>query len=112
MSDKFITTWFYASHEKDKKVVSRGFFGMRKEIQEEISPRAANLDEFADLLKRVYTDFDQNGYDVINVLPLNMAASDQTHGRNTNGNKVFLGEVGFSITKGAMVVGKRRDNNS
>lgn len=26
MSDKFITTWFYAGHEKDKKVVSRGGF--------------------------------------------------------------------------------------
>lgn len=39
-----------------------------------------------------------------------MAASDNTHGRNHNGNQVFLGEVGFSITKGAMVVGKRKED--
>lgn len=109
MSEKFITTWFYAGHKKDKKAVSRGFLGMRTEIEEEVSPRAANLDEFAELLNRVYTDFDKDGYEVVNVLPLNMAASDQTHGRNTNGSKVFLGEVGFSITKGAMVVGKKRE---
>lgn len=33
MSEKFITTWFYAGHQKDKKAVSRGFLGMRKEIE-------------------------------------------------------------------------------
>lgn len=110
MSAKFITTWFYAGHEKNQKVVSRGFLGMRKELEEEAAARVVNLDEFADMLTKVYTDFDTQGYEVINVLPLNMAASDNTHGRNHNGNQVFLGEVGFSITKGAMVVGKRKED--
>jgi hypothetical protein len=110
MSEKFITTWFYAGHEKDKKAVSRGFLGMRTEIEEEVSARAVNLNEFADLLTKVYTDFDKDGYEVINVMPLNMAVSDSVHGRS-GGNQVFMGEVGFSITKGAMVVGKRKDSN-
>jgi hypothetical protein len=110
MSEKFITTWFYAGHKKDKKAVSRGFVGMRTEIEEEVSPRAANLDEFAELLNRVYTDFDKDGYEVVNVLPLNMAVSDETFGKKPGGGQVFLGEVGFSITKGAMVVGKRKES--
>lgn len=110
MNDKFITTWFYAGHKKDKKAVSRGFLGMRTEIEEQVSPRAANLDEFAELLAKVYTDFDKNGYDVINVLPLNMAVSDETFGKTPDGGQVFLGEVGFSPTKGAMVVGKRKES--
>jgi len=75
-----------------------------------VSPRAANLDEFADLLAKVYTDFDKNGYDVINVLPMNMAVSDKTFGKKSGGGQVFLGEVGFSVTKGAMVVGKRKED--
>src|SRR5690554_623695 len=109
MSEKFITTWFYAGHQKDRKAVSRGFFGMRTEIEEEVSARAVNLDEFADLLAKVYTEFDQQGYDVINVLPLDMAASDSVHGRR-GGNLEFLGEVGFSITKGAVVVGRLKED--
>lgn len=108
MSDKFITTWFHSGHQKDKKAVSRGFLGMRTEIEEQVSPRSANLDEFADMLTQVYTNFDQQGYEVINVLPLNMAVSEEVHGRNPKGS-VYLGDVGFSITKGAMVVGKRKE---
>ena len=45
MSAKFITTWFYAGHEKNQKVVSRGFLGMRKELEEEAAARVVNLDE-------------------------------------------------------------------
>lgn len=110
MKDKFTSTWFNAAHKKDKKSLSTGFMGMKTEIVEEYRAREIDMDGFAQMLADIYTQLDNDGYDVVNVLPINMAVSEEVHGRLKQGGTAFLGEVGFSLTKGAVVVGKLRES--
>lgn len=101
MAEKFITEWFYAPMDRVK--VETGI--IFKDTHEEYSNRTVNFDAFAAQLNEKYSQFDAAGYDVINVLPIAMAASEQSVARNGN----YLGDVGFSVTRGAIVVGKKRD---
>ena len=101
LSKKFITTWFYAGLEKHTEDV--GIF--RTKIRETAIQRTVNYHEYAELLEAKYNELDAEGYDVVNVVPINMGQSEECYNRNDN----YLGDVGFSITRGAVVVGKRRD---
>ncbi|WP_081821696.1 hypothetical protein [Achromobacter sp. DH1f] len=108
---KFITSWFYASVGKYKNVTTEGFFWNRKERVEEVAqPRTANYQEFADELAKIYNHFDAEGYDVVNVVPLAIGASEPVHAQLSGGARNYLGDTGFSVTRGAVVVGKRRDD--
>lgn len=101
MSDKFISTWFYASlgtYKKDTGLI-------RTKMEEFHSQRNTNLDEFSMLLAEKYNKMDSLGYDVINVIPISTGQSE--HCSQSNGN--YVGDVGFSITRGAVVIGKRRE---
>lgn len=101
MADKFKTTWFWAS--LGKYDVEKGFFS--KKVVKEVSRRYVDFDEYAQSLKNAYEQLDAEGYDVINVVPVSMGTSESCS--QSNGN--YVGDVGFSITRGAVVVGKRRE---
>ncbi|MGC5703011.1 hypothetical protein J4P02_22650 [Pseudomonas sp. NFXW11] len=101
MTGKFITQWFYASLTSETKPA--GFFGTKS--KEVYSDRHVDFDEYASLLQQMYERYDEAGYDVINVVPIAMGQSENC----TRKNGDYVGDVGFSITRGAVVVGKRRD---
>ena len=100
MSGKFITTWFCAPLDTYEKEVGLVF----KETKEYYTQRNVNLDAFALQLKVEYEQLDANGYDVINVIPISVGQSENCYQSNNN----YIGDVGFSITRGAVVVGKKR----
>ena len=102
MSEKFRTTWFWASLGKFD--VEKGFIFKKKVT--EVSKRNVDFDEYAQSLQKAYTKFDSDGYDVINVVPITMGSSEAC---NQSGG-VYVGDVGFSITRGAVVVGKIRES--
>ena len=108
---KFVTKWFYASVGEYENVQSEGWFWNKKykKVKEQ-TPRAANYEEFSKLLADTYNDLDKEGYDVVNVIPLALGASEPVHATmNNNGGKTYLGETGYSVTRGAIVVGRRRE---
>lgn len=101
MSEKFKSTWFYASldtYKKDTGII-------RTKMEDVYTQRNVNFDAFSELLAAKYNELDRQGYDVVNVVPIAMGQSESCKQRNGN----YVGDVGFSITRGAVVVGKRRD---
>ena len=101
MSDKFITTWFQASKGTYTKDV--GIIGTK--FKEFTSERYVNIDEYSDYLAQAYNKLDSKGYDVVNVVPITIGQSDRCEQRD----ETYVGDVGFSITSGAVIVGKRRE---
>ena len=97
MNDKkYIVTGFRASVEKDPQTVGI----INKRTVEYPIFRRVDLDEYAELLEETYNKYDAEGYDVVNVVPITMGETEQ------NNNQVT---ASFGITRGAIVVGKRRD---
>jgi hypothetical protein len=92
MSAKFKSTWFFAELESYDKG--------RKESQ-----RSVNYVDFANRLQAIYESFDNEGYDVIQVVPVAGGTSEQCANRRGD----YLGDVGFSITRGAVVMGRKRE---
>ncbi|MDQ7728005.1 hypothetical protein [Halomonas sp. SpR8] len=101
MSGKFKTTWFWASLGKFD--VEKGF--IFKEKVKKVSHRNVDFDEYAQHLQNAYEQLDSEGYDVVNVVPISMGTSEVCN--QSNGN--YVGDVGFSITRGAVVVGKKKE---
>ena len=102
MSEKFKSTWFRAppdTYKKDTGII-------RTKIEEFYTQRNVNFDDFSNLLAQKYNELDAEGYDVVNVIPIAMGQSEACNQANKN----YVGDVGFSITRGAVVVGKRRDS--
>lgn len=100
MSDKFRTTWFYSSLDTYKQEVGLIF----KKEEEHYTQRRVNLDQYAASLQEKYEELDAEGYEVINVVPISMGQSESC----TQANNNYVGDVGFSITRGAVVVGKKK----
>lgn len=101
MAGKFKTTWFWSALGQFD--VERGF--IFKERVKEISHRNIDFDDYAQNLQNAYEQFDAEGFDVINVVPISMGTSENC--KQANGN--YVGDVGFSITRGAVVVAKKRE---
>lgn len=99
---KFYSTWFYVPTETSTEHY-RGWFGGIKE-KTQIDIRNPDMQSYADRLTEAYTELDQHGYDVVNVVPMNMGTNMQ----NNKKNGEYVGDTGFSITRGAVVVGKLR----
>ena len=100
MSEKFISTWFYASMESTTRPA--GLLGNKTETV--YDQRSVDLNDYANSLRQTYESFDEQGYDVVNVVPISMALSEAC----TNNGGAYVGDVGFSVTRGAVVVGKKR----
>ncbi|EOX4929147.1 hypothetical protein ACER1D_002932 [Vibrio alginolyticus] len=109
MSKKFETQWFCAALETEKEHRPTGFLGLKSEIVDTPLARVVNMNQFAEQLEEIYNGFDEKGYDVVNVVPISIGSTEPCHARMSNGSTNFLGDTGFSITRGAVVVGKRRD---
>ncbi|WP_394183699.1 hypothetical protein [Marinomonas posidonica] len=107
MSNKFISNWFYSS--LGKYDVEKGIF--KKTTEQHHSQRYVDFDEFSEQLRKMYEDYDSEGYDVVNVIPIQMGQSEQSIAKTKEliSQSNYLGDVGFSITRGAVVIGKRRD---
>ena len=105
---KFITTWFYAPVGNYEDVATSGFFWNKQTTTvKRPSNRTADYDAFAKQLEEIYNQFDSDGYDVHEVLPLNIGATESVHSK-VQGRDNYVGEAGFSVTRGAVVVGKLR----
>jgi hypothetical protein len=101
MAEKFSAKWFYVGNGTYQ--VEKGL--INKTLVDKVSQRMPDFGEFAKNLASMYEQFDGEGYDVVNVLPINLGTSEQ----NTQRDGTYVGDVGFSITRGAVVVGKKRN---
>jgi hypothetical protein len=104
---KFISHWFYASLGTFD--VEKGMFF--KKTEKHHSERYVNLDQYAEKLRKTYEDFDAKGYEVVEVTPIVMGQSEASIGRTKQvfSETNYLGDVGFSITRGAVIIGKLRE---
>ena len=108
MPKKFETQWFYTGLDTKKEIRQGGLLGFRKEEVDVYDAKFANLDQFSQQLEAIYNEFDVRGLDVVNVVPISLGSSEPCHASTKNGQN-YLGETPYSITRGAVVVGKRRD---
>lgn len=98
---EFISQWFYSSldtYEEKHRLSS----------ETKSSQRRVNFEEFSNSLRQIYESWDADGYDVVNVVPISMGQSESCLDRAAH----YHGDVGFSITRGAVVIGKRRGGSS
>lgn len=100
MSEKFISAWFYASMESTTRPT--GLSGSKTETV--YDKKTVDLDNYADLLLETYETFDEQGYDVVNVVPISTALSEEC----TQRGGAYVGDVAFSVTRGAVVIGKKK----
>jgi len=107
MGNKFISNWFYASLGKYE--VEKGLF--KKRTERHASERYVDFDEYSENLRKMYEDFDSEGYDIVSVVPIQMGQSEASIGQTKEllSESNYLGDVGFSITRGAVVIGKKRE---
>ena len=85
MPEKFRYVWFYASISKQQ---------------------SADLDDYAKRLCAAYEQLDEAGYDVVQVVPI----STGRHEPRSRRDGTYVGDATFSITQGAVVVGKERND--
>ncbi|MDD2685692.1 MAG: hypothetical protein PHY62_06000 [Gallionella sp.] len=102
MAGKFVSRWFYAGLGKYEVEVSAGL--LKTKTEERASQRYVDFDGYAEQLTKIYEELDSDGYDVINIVPISMGQSEEMRSK-----AAYLGEVGFSITRGAVVIGKKRE---
>jgi hypothetical protein len=97
---KFKAKGFWASF--GKYTVDEGF--LLKTRAEKESHRWVDIGDYAQKLQNAYEQLDAEGYDVISVVPISVGTSEQS----IAGGGAYLGDAGFSPTRGAVVVGKKR----
>tara|TARA_B100000767_G_scaffold270970_1_gene295680 strand:+ start:463 stop:774 length:312 start_codon:yes stop_codon:yes gene_type:complete len=102
LTKKYKTKWFRAALDTYKKDV--GWF--RTKIEEFYGNRSVNIEDYSARLEEAYNEFDNEGYDVVNVVSISMGESEPSISKQNN----YLGDMSFSIDRGAIVVGKLRDN--
>ena len=81
---KFKTTWFWSKLAENK--------GKSK-------PRHVDFDEYSEGIEKAYNELDSEGYEVVNVIPMQMGKTEIAG----------AGFAGFGITRGAVLVGKLKD---
>ncbi|BES85406.1 hypothetical protein PEC302107_16510 [Pectobacterium araliae] len=111
MTKKFVVRYFDAGIGKYKELVTKGHLSWKKTTVVEVpNPRLADYEQFIKNLEDIYNELDKDGYEVVNILPLNLGASKQNHAVLSNGAEKYLGDTGFSVTRGAIVVGKLKNS--
>jgi hypothetical protein len=102
MSDKFITRYFWAALSKIE-YEEKHFLG--KETKQKEAQNFVDLNDYSNQLMKIYEELDGLNYDVVNVLPI---TSGQSEVQLNNAGSVFCFQD-YSITRGAIVIGKKRD---
>lgn len=98
MSAKFKTVHFICNtaYEKDQSspvTVKPMVYNVRK----------PDLADFSTKLQSAYETLDRDGFDVVNVVPIAIGTSEASISAQRN----YLGDMGFSPTFGAVVIGRR-----
>ncbi|GAB7217742.1 hypothetical protein OS42_43560 [Dickeya oryzae] len=57
--------------------------------------RLADYDQFSKALEDTYNKLDEEGYEVVNILPLNLGTSEKNHAILSNGNKKISRRYGL-----------------
>jgi len=102
MAGKFVSRWFCAGlgkYEVDTGII-------RTKIEEKTSQRYVDFDGYAEQLAKIYEELDTDGYDVMNIVPISMGQSESCTQRGGG----YVGDVGFTIRRGAVVIGKKRED--
>ena len=111
MKKKFVTHYFYAGIGKYEEQVEEGYLWWEKTTRVKFpTPRLADYEQFTKSLEDIYNKLDKEGYEVVNILPLNLGTSEGNYSTLNNGTKTYIGDIGFSVTRGAIVVGKLKDS--
>ncbi|MCF7522028.1 hypothetical protein L4G92_08220 [Neisseria sp. ZJ106] len=82
---KFHARYFMADYDRHQQIV--------------------DMEQYSQTLANLYNWFDQAGYDVVNVVPINVSILEECR----QGDRTYVGDVGTSPTCAAVVVGRRRD---
>lgn len=107
--DKFVTDWFYVPCASQRKIQRTGFLGLGEgKVVKDYCNNVPDLDDYAAKLAESYNKLDSAGYEVINVLPIAIGSTEQCFQEN----KTYVGDVGFSITRGAVIVGKLKSEGN
>lgn len=96
MNSKFKTVWFEATagwHEIQEGI-------LKKQTVRRETTRKCDFEDFAKKLAQAYNELDSQGYDVVNVVPISVGTSEDTH--------LQTGPVAYSRTHAAVVVGRLR----
>jgi len=107
--EKFITACIEVGVGETEVISETGLFKKTRTPVKVPDPKSVNYNDLARKIKEKYDEFDRSGYDVINVIPLALGSSESVNAvMNSSGAKTYLGETGFSITRGVILVGRRR----
>ncbi len=99
---KFLSAWILAPFETVE--FTDGVVFKKQKVFE--ATRQVDLQEFADKLITAYERLDEEGYNPISVIPVNTGSMEFT---TSGGNPV--GEVGYSVTRGAVVMGQLKSES-
>ncbi|PQV48596.1 hypothetical protein [Paraburkholderia sp. BL21I4N1] len=109
MAKKFVARYFYTASGKFEGETTEGWFWNKKKKKVQVpTERLADYDNFCQSVESIYNDLDSEGYDVVNIIPLAIGASEPNHAKLKDGSSTYLGDAGFSVTRGAVIVGKLR----
>lgn len=108
-NEKFVTDWFYVPCASTKRLQRTGFLGLGEpKIVKDYANAIPDLEEYAKVLAEKYNAFDRAGYEVIEIVPISIGSSDQCFQENKN----YVGDVGYSTTRGAVLVGKLKSEGN
>ncbi|MEA1647836.1 hypothetical protein UAJ10_02225 [Nitrospirillum sp. BR 11164] len=101
MDKKFKSRWFFSGLGQGV-VTKHGFFGAKN--VDAAAPYLPDFQSMADSLCEIISGFDEDGYDIHTVLPIQVGTSEPSITKNNS----YLGDYSYSLTRGAIVIGKKR----
>lgn len=107
---KFKTEYFYAPLVRTEHDEESGFWFFKETKTVEQYHFEVDLDKYAQGLAEIYNRFDREGYEVVNVIPLQMAHEKPCYQQLAQDRTNYVGSISHGMTQGAMVVGKRKDD--
>lgn len=105
---KYRVTGFYVSCKSEdyQKETMRSRLGVSDpERRRRYTYSVPDIESLAEELENACNKFDKEGYEVDTILPLNVGSSDEY----LNQHRHLVTTSAYSLTRGAMVVAKRRD---
>ncbi|EMO1005399.1 hypothetical protein WDB62_003897 [Escherichia coli] len=107
---KFISKYFYVPCASRKELERAGLLTaiglVDPKVKVVYDRNIPDIKQYADQITNCYNELDNAGYDVVNIVPVTLGSSDQCF----QANNTYVGDVGYSLTRGAVVVGKLRED--